>query len=367
MKKIFVFLSLIFFSSAVFSVESYDVRFNNGHSNLGKTKYYVTIQIKAPTGQTFGMGNGNFTFNYNKTNLGNPISYTKHNFSGGAYATQTVNMPISGIVSVNIFYFDAGIDCASATIVGTNWMDVATIEFDLFIPTGCGDFVFRTESDVPAAYQCMNCLDVPVTRNSSTNEPACPLPVEFMYFNAAASGNSSALDWGTASEINNYGFEVQRYNESTQVWDNLGFVLSKAIGGNSLDKLTYDYLDENVYDQSMGAKTFYYRLRQVDFNGDFEFSEVKSVSFNSKTPINEITVKLFPNPVNDILFIELTNNQGQNYYDILVYDKFGKLVLTNQVKRKAQIDVSQLPQGSYSITIRNDKQMLITDMFTIAR
>jgi hypothetical protein len=368
-KNLFFVVALILFTSfRLLSQEAYDARFVNAHPDTGKTKYYVTVQIKAPAiANKYKMGNANITFNYNKTNLSNPVAFVKFtNFSSGSYAQLTVTMPIAGMASINIVYYDAAVDDASATLVSDVWLDVATIEFTLLNPTGCADFIFRNPTDALAPYVNNNGMDIDVARNSVTNLPACPLPVELLSFNATATGKSALLDWSTASEINNYGFDVQRYNEITQEWDFVSFVLSKATGGNSQKPISYDFLDANIYNPNLGPKTFYYRLKQVDINGSFEFSEARSVTFNPNTAMDDISIKVYPNPVRDVLYVEIQNLQNLNPFDILIHDKYGKLQYTDRFRRKTQVDVSSLPQGSYSITVRNDKHAK-TESFTIAR
>ena len=372
MKKnlLLLIIFLLFASYSLYSQEAYDMRFVNAHPDVTKTKYYVTVQIRVPLpSQTFKMGNANLTFNYNLANLDSPVVNARFLFSKGsniAYALQTVTMPIAGVASINIVYYDAGFDDASATAVTPVWVNITTVEFTLFNPSGCADFVYRNPTDAIAPHLLNDAWDLPVNRNSVINEPACPLPVELLNFNATPVGKSALLDWSTASEINNYGFDVQRYNDLTQEWDFIRFVYSKATGGNSQKQLNYDLLDENIYNPLFGAETFYYRLKQVDLNGSFKYSDIRSVTFNPNTPMDEIRIKMYPNPVSDILFVEILNQQNLNPFDLLIHDKFGKLQYTDRFRKKTQIDVSKLPQGSYSITIRNEKNNK-TETFTISR
>jgi hypothetical protein len=367
-KNLLLFVVLLLIASYnLYSQEAYDMRFINAKPDATKTKYYVTIQIRVPTASsTFKMGNANLTFNYNQANLSNPVVYARFLFSGGAYGAQTVTMPVAGIASINIVYYDAGFDDASATAVSPVWVNVTTVEFTLLNPSGCADFIYRNNTDAIAPHVLNNAWDIAVNRNSVTNEPACPLPVELLNFTAAPVGRSAQLNWATASEINNYGFEVQRYNDVTQEWDFLSFVNSKATGGNSQNELKYDLLDENVYNPLSGTETFYYRLKQIDINGSFEYSEIRSVTFNPNIPIDDISLKIYPNPVSDVLFIEILNQHNLNPFDLLIHDKFGKLQYTDRFRKKTEVDVSKLPQGSYSITIRNEKNTK-TETFTITR
>ncbi|MBO9634068.1 MAG: hypothetical protein J7578_13215 [Chitinophagaceae bacterium] len=95
------------------------------------------------------------------------------------------------------------------------------------------------------------------------------LPVNFSSFNGFASGMGIRLNWSTASEQNNKGFEVQRINASNE-WVAAGWVPSKATDGNSSLQLDYSFMD----DQPGGLNSKQYRLKQVDLNDHFTYSSV---------------------------------------------------------------------------------------------
>jgi hypothetical protein len=188
-----------------------------------------------------------------------------------------------------------------------------------------------------------------------------------LYFNAQPSGNSALLDWATATEINNVGFQVQRYNEKSNDWDYIGIVPSKANAGISFNKLTYDFTDADVYHPDMGVKTFYYRLKQTDYNNDFKYSEVRSVTFKSDKIPDQIIVNIFPNPVSDDLYLEVISNKTSGPYEVTFFDKYGKIALSAIVKNRGFIDVRSLPQGSYNMTIKNEKTFIKNQSIIVAR
>lgn len=95
------------------------------------------------------------------------------------------------------------------------------------------------------------------------------LPVTFSKFNGFASGNGIRLNWSTASEQTNKGFEIQRINASNE-WEVAGWVPSKAADGNSSVNQDYSYTDN----QPGNLNTKQYRLKQVDLNDHFSFSSV---------------------------------------------------------------------------------------------
>jgi len=92
------------------------------------------------------------------------------------------------------------------------------------------------------------------------------VPVELIDFKAKTSDAQVSLSWKTASEINNAGFEVQRSTDGRN-FQNLTFVEGK---GTSFEKNKYHFDDKTVRSRQL----YYYRLRQIDFDGNFEFSKV---------------------------------------------------------------------------------------------
>lgn len=124
-----------------------------------------------------------------------------------------------------------------------------------------------------------------------------PLPVELITFTAIVIAEDVTLNWSTASELNNSGFEVQRttsLNRSQQNWTKIGFVNGR---GNSITPTDYSFTDK-----PKNENTYYYRLKQIDFNGKYEFSNIVSVEINT---LNQYTLNQnYPNPFNPTTTIE---------------------------------------------------------------
>jgi len=115
-----------------------------------------------------------------------------------------------------------------------------------------------------------------------------PLPVELVSFSANINDTKVILNWLTATEVNNYGFEVQRSVKNGK-WDVLGFVEGS---GNSNSPKEYNFIDSEVN----SAGTYSYRLKQIDNDGTYEFSKVIEVNFGS--PIKFELSQNYPNPFN---------------------------------------------------------------------
>lgn len=153
------------------------------------------------------------------------------------------------------------------------------------------------------------------------------IPVGLLSFKAAKSDNANILTWETASEVNNKGFEVEKSSDGLH-FEKMGFVA----GNNKAS--TYQFADNTPLSMS------YYRLRQIDNNGTFEYSKI--VSIDSKGAKSKFTA--YPNPVSKT--ITIANTEGGNFQ---IFDLLGQQVLAG--KTAQQIDVSTLPQGTYILKV----------------
>ncbi len=181
-----------------------------------------------------------------------------------------------------------------------------------------------------------------------------PLPVELLDF--AGRWNSirdvNELTWITASEVNNDYFEIQRSFEGRN-FETIGKVKGK---GNSTGRVNYSFLDSDI--AFNGAYT--YRLRQVDFDGKFEFSNLVNIEIARK---GVVKTTLYPNPsVNDVN-LEIYANEGSNL-KVDIYDNLGKLVIQgfiNEVMTKnvktSKIESGRLNEGVYYIVVNVDGEL----------
>ncbi|MCW9065211.1 MAG: YCF48-related protein, partial [Ignavibacteriaceae bacterium] len=102
-----------------------------------------------------------------------------------------------------------------------------------------------------------------------------PVPVELTSFTAKANKNSVILNWQTSTETNNSGFEVQR---KIGEWESMGFVEGH---GTTTEEKIYSFVDENLV-----AGTYQYRLKQIDYDGSFEYSEIANAQVLSPKEYN---------------------------------------------------------------------------------
>lgn len=157
------------------------------------------------------------------------------------------------------------------------------------------------------------------------NDSSAIIPVELSSFIANVSGGKVNLDWQTESELNNRGFEIQRSLTLThslregalENWTTIGFVDGK---GTTTETSDYDFIDEPTE-----SGLFSYRLKQINFDGSFEYSSEVDVNFIVADDFR--LSQNYPNPFNPSTTIEYQIPQS-SFVTIKVYDALGKEVVT---------------------------------------
>ncbi len=176
---------------------------------------------------------------------------------------------------------------------------------------------------------------------------AITLPVTLTKFTAKAETKTTALYWETASELNNDKFEIEK---ST---DGKDFLKIGEVKGNGTSQKinAYSYRD---FTPANGLN--YYRLKQLDFNGAYAYSDIKFVNFDLK----ETTFTVFPNPVTEVV------NFSETVNTVEIYNLQGKLVLRQNNPASSVKIPSHLPNGLYLIKVKLangnplTKQIIIT-------
>ncbi len=167
------------------------------------------------------------------------------------------------------------------------------------------------------------------------------LPVELTSFAANIIDENVILNWQTATEVNNYGFEVQRSEVGSQ-WEKIGFVEGH---GNSNSIHEYSFFDNNV---TGGA--YLYRLKQIDTDGRYEYSKEIEVKIENVTEFS--LSQNFPNPFNPTTKIKYSIPNSENVA-LKVYDMLGREVKTlvdgykNAGTHEIDFDATELTSGLY--------------------
>ena len=168
------------------------------------------------------------------------------------------------------------------------------------------------------------------------------LPVELSSFTVRKRNDNIAVAWETQSETNNESFDIER-SEDGRIFKKIGNIKGE---GSTAQSQQYEFVDKNPT-----TGLLYYRLKQIDFDGAFEYSPIKTIN------VNKTGFKIFPNPVVDQLNIEWSMN-GQAMMSI--FDQTGRLVKQLELKEGQQgIDISDLPNGVYMVKIKTQNQLLV--------
>jgi hypothetical protein len=167
-----------------------------------------------------------------------------------------------------------------------------------------------------------------------------PLPVKFISFDAQTSDDgATVLNWSTSSEINNKGFEIESSNNGKE-FKTIGFV-SGAGNSNSVNRYQFQV------SESFGS---YYRLKQIDFDGQSNYSEIVSVKGSDDE------IKFSPNPFSDN--IQISTKQEINLIEVI--DMTGKVIISkNPEANQFNLNTTELLSGIYFIKIYNNENVIL--------
>jgi hypothetical protein len=247
----------------------------------------------------------------------NDVNYTANSFFGSGSEIGTGNFAVFNGTASNV------------TV--TNLLPNTTYHFAVFEFNSFGASVLYLTANAP-------------TGNATTT---ANLPVTFTEFQGAETGNGIKLNWTTAQEQNSAYFEVQRSTNGA-VFVAIGNI---SAAGNSDNPLHYQFTDSDPLD---GVS--YYRLRQVDKDGQFGYSKTLTIRYEVKSAIRKVV-----NPFSNAIFIQFTAGTVQTGTPWKLYDMQGRLVLS-RVTRGNIINepAGMLKPGVYlfEIMIRGKRQVM---------
>ena len=191
-----------------------------------------------------------------------------------------------------------------------------------------------------------------------------PLPVELSSFSAVILENGIKINWRTETEVNNYGFEIERkilkqvQNDNT-VWEKIGFINGN---GNSNSPKNYSFADN-----SLTAGKYSYRLKQIDNDGQFEYSPEVAVEISA--PVKFTLNECYPNPFNNTTMISWQQPVA-GFVTIKIFDVLGNEVATivnensEAGKHNYNFNATMLSSGMYIVRLQsggfvNTKKMVL--------
>lgn len=201
------------------------------------------------------------------------------------------------------------------------------------------DYVSSTTTNNPIM---LNYIEV--TLGSTDN----PLPVEYLSFKAFCNNSINTITWQTANENNNLGFYIEKSNDGLE-WENLGFV---AGNGNTNAVSSYQFNDIFPY-----SPITYYRLQQIDFDGQSKYSSIISVTCNQENT-NEDIIAYYNN---EQLVFTIKGSLNSNY-TIILTNAIGQLIVSKRIQLENSIQSvsinSDFAQGIYYISLISEKNIL---------
>jgi len=185
------------------------------------------------------------------------------------------------------------------------------------------------------------------------------VPVELSSFTAVLNKSKVELNWVTATETNNYGFELER--KADDEWRTIGFVEGN---GTSSEEKYYSFTDD-LSSFSSNQKIFY-RIKQIDLDGTFKYSEIVNVDY-SPLPLDFVLEQNFPNPFNPSTKIKYSVPEF-SHVQIIVYDALGTetAVLVNEQKQPGTYELNfegqNLSSGVYIYRLKANGNILSRKM-----
>ena len=278
------------------------------------------------------------------------------NASDGTGTDGAITGFTAGNLSFNLYYNDVATTNSDGGTLGS---DNVMASDPLFV-SGTN---FHFTSNSSPAYHAGTSSGAPATDFDGTSRGGTPsigafqgtdpLPVELVSFAASVKENTIGLGWRTATEVNNYGFEVERQNSESRIqngiaeWTKIGFV--EGAGTSNVPK-AYSYQDEHA-----PSGKYQYRLKQIDRDGAFKYSQSIEAEVGAAPKAFGLSQN-YPNPFNPSTTIEYSLASSE-FVSVRVYDILGGEVASLINGRQeagsysVRLDASKLSSGFYYYTL----------------
>ena len=188
-----------------------------------------------------------------------------------------------------------------------------------------------------------------------------PLPVELVSFSADYNSCTVNLSWITATELNNSGFDIERKTE-TGDWNKITFIQGN---GTTTETKHYSFLDDV---KDLNSSKLFYRLKQIDFDGTFKYSNEIEVNIN--LPTEFLLEQNYPNPFNPVTVIKY-QLPSKSSVTLKIFDILGKEVesLVDEEKDagyyQTSFNASQLSSGIYFYTLQTGSNIVTKKMILL--
>jgi len=177
---------------------------------------------------------------------------------------------------------------------------------------------------------------------------ASALPVELTQFTGRTEKSNAVLEWNTATEFNNQGFNILRRTEAERSFTNIGWVDG---AGTTNTPQAYQLVDKNLADGQ-----YYYQLEQVDFDGAVSYSEIITI----KVDLGNISIALKPNPAFGFVNLSLAGFDNNDTYELSIIAMNGQIIRSSTERgNNNQLDISNVTPGVYYVQVKANELVRI--------
>ncbi|GAA5224998.1 T9SS type A sorting domain-containing protein [Membranihabitans marinus] len=297
-------------------------------------------------------------------------------------AAALINRPGPGYINASIAYLELrdeiNTDNSNTSVHGyEDYYDIY-----IYVNDDKRHVLFQQKAEIPAGTTITISLDVKVIQNSPQDSPKNggsvnltagsnheiigeiniftetytlePAPVELTNFEVEKKGEFSILNWNTVSEINNDLFEIER-SQNGQEFVKIGDVKGH---GNTQVPQSYTFVDQEPFN---GIN--YYRLKQIDFDGTFDYSKILYLTFDETLNGDNLNFKLFPNPTSQ--YLNIVSNKDLNNHRVALYDVLGRQLKVMSYQSGMALPMYGLQSGLYSVHITDELGAIIKNEMII--
>ncbi len=307
-----------------------------GPGNLNRS-FYEEFSIKPSAGYLLRIDTISFNTSLTLTSGSFAVSYSLNDFA----TTVDVNSGIAPTGNSITFNTNGTFTGTAIDMIREDATNISTFKFPVTdLNVGVGQTLkirlyFRTGSSSDGRYVKIKDF---IVKGEATNT----LPLDLLSFTAKLDQRISTqvnLIWQTTNEINTSKFEVERSADG-QTFQQIKIIATKNTSGNH----TYNFTDENPL-----QGLTYYRLKQIDINGDYKYSKLQVINNQAEGSLN-----VYPNPVANILTVNHPQaGQNSTIQIVNVNGKTVKIIQVDISSFKTTTDVSTLPSGLYILHLSN--------------
>lgn len=347
MKKNILIVAILFINYLSYGQSFADVSFAKlEDSPLG----FIDVEVKLGfIGTPDAIGNCNFFFTIDPGVLGEPTIQSLGILSSPYTNSLTPNG--GGVYSYNVVLPSAN-NGTGNPIINSSQVAVGVLRFPLLVPA-TGTTPIDLDEDFTEIFDDGDPSQPVQIPLGSSPVAIIPLPIKLRNFTVGKFGNEriSDLRWSSSSEINSDYFDVER-SEDGFTFISIG---QQDATGNSSTEQNYAMLDRSLPNSRGTQDVFYYRLKMVDLDGKYEYSDVRSIRFDNE---NNIDVVAYPNPTSGKLFVNISTPDYDETLstNAFIYDLSGKLVNKSAVSTKGitEINLDNITNGAYNIIISHN-------------